>query len=191
MVEKGWAAEGDTGGFTYFDSVLGGPVHDDQQADLIAADFAEAIGDGLTIRAMGHSNGCRILAHLLIRHPALKLGELHLVAAAIPDDCEKSGLNDAARRGQIGKVVFYVSAGDEVLGLPMISYGDAGKVGPRNVCPELAAILQVVHSPAPGCRHSDWVGKDFQATMARVAGGADGGVAGNGPQISQMASEAP
>lgn len=156
------------GGFTYFDSVAGAPLNDDSQADDIAVDFADALDEGQSINAVGHSNGCRILLHVLKRHPRIRIDVLQLIAAADNPDCDANGLNDAVARGQVGKVVFYVSPIDEVLGLPVIGYGTLGKVGPHNMSDALKAITAIIEEPM---KHSEWVSEKFEQTMRQIVAG--------------------
>ncbi len=94
------------------------------------------------------------------------------MAAACPNDCDINGLNVAASRGQIKKLVLYVSKGDEILGLgPLVSYGSLGKDGPVKMSAALGAVTTIVSSPSPGCRHNDWVVRDFEQSMRAVTGG--------------------
>ena len=172
---QGWLWKNSFGisaGFNYAAGVVGGILSRQEFGHTVRSDLTHAMQAFETIVCVGHSNGCGILLDALCPvdpPPTPFITELHLIAAAVDNDCEKNGLNQPARRGQVGSVFLYVSSADEILGLPVVSYGDLGKVGPSNVCPELAKILTIVDPPAADCGHCDWVTKYFDWTMQRIA----------------------
>lgn len=171
VVDNGIVEEGDTGTYTYCDSIVGGVIWTDKQAEVLADDFLRAMRNGYRINAAGHSNGGKLLCRALQLHPEIRLGELHLIASAADVDCDKNGLNQAARNGQFESVTIYISPEDEILSSP-IAYGQQGLKHPQNVGIELLAKLRISNrkiEDAP-CRHSDWVGKNFEATMRIMTG---------------------
>lgn len=160
-------------GFNYFAGVAEGLLSRSRFGAMVASDLRPARAAGMSIRGVGHSNAAGIWVEALKESPSLFVDELHLIAAAIDADCKLNWLNMLAARGQIGKLVLYVSADDEILSLPVISYGRLGRDGPKNVGPELAKILSIVRPDADQVpmRHCDWVGKWFERTMNTVVSG--------------------
>jgi hypothetical protein len=155
-------------GFNYHAGVIGGSASLDRYAGVVASDLMAAAVAGFTpIVAAGHSNGCRILVRSLAEDAGVRIDTLHLVAAAVDRDCEASGLNSIARREQVKRIVLYVSPDDTALGFgPLFGYGNLGKLGPLNPSPELLRILERVDGH---CDHSDWVVRDFEQTIQRIA----------------------
>ena len=166
MHENGY---GLSAGFNYFADILGGLLTRERYAAMAASDLFAAQSAALApIIAVGHSNGGAILTDCLRDHPNVRIDELHLIAAAVNADCDASGLNLIAGRGQVKRVVLYVSASDEVLGLgPLVSYGTLGKTGPCNVSMALEKLLREVDRD---CGHCDWVSRDFESTMQAIVG---------------------
>jgi hypothetical protein len=158
--------QGLAAGFNYYTDIIGGVLARETFARMVASDLLAAQKAGLSIRVICHSNGAGIICDALTGFPNLILDELHLIAAAIEDNCDKNGLNLAATEKQVGRIVGYVSSRDEVLGLgPLISYGDFGKIGPTNLSPALAGIYSQLNRE---CGHSDWVYRDFESTMEAI-----------------------
>ena len=148
------------GSYDYFAAVFGGLLRDDEAAAIIAKDFIDAIAADKKITAVGHSNGCRILMHTLKLFPKLRIENLHLIAAWDDADCNANGLNEAVARGQLGKVIFYVSAVDNIL-----ANGKLGKAGPHAMSDMLKAITGIVSEPM---MHSEWVHEKFEWMMAQI-----------------------
>jgi len=128
-----------------------------------------------------HSNGCALACMALRMFPALRILDLHLIAAAEDPDFERNGLNDAHRMGRIGSVTCYCSENDGalklagwsrfLLGWAGLGYGDLGRVGPRNVADaDKPWFRPVVWRNDFG--HSDWFnegeGGYFETLMRRV-----------------------
>lgn len=160
---------GEAAGFNYQAGVLGGLASRKKYGGMVSSDLRDANASGFTpIIVVGHSNGCGIIAEGLSDHPDVFVDEIHLIAAAIDHDCDTNHLNAIAKRGQVKRVVLYVSPNDNALGVgPLLGYGNLGKVGPVNVSPELAGILVRVDGD---CDHNDWVGRDFEKTMQHIGG---------------------
>ena len=158
-------------GFNYAAGVLGGILSRAKFSGLIAGDLRAADMVFAPLVAAGHSNGCPLLVEAHVNDVAVQTDALALIAPAMDVDCEKNGLNLIAQRGQVKRIVLCVSPEDEILGLPALSYGRLGKDGPAGACEELKAILGIVDGH---CRHCDWVGANFAATMQVIAA-LDGG----------------
>lgn len=156
-------------GFNYRASILGGIMARERMAMIVADDLVRAKDTTQLrpIKVAAHSNGTNIVLQALAMRPEAVADELHLIASAADRDCNQNHLNLITQRGQVGKVVLYVSADDEVLGLPKLGYGDLGKAGPTNLCTQLAGILTRVDQ---NCGHSDWITTNFESTMQRIAG---------------------
>lgn len=155
-------------GLNYYDDVLGGVIARNSQAAMVASDLRAAASKAFLspIVAVGHSNGCYILVDALKANADLRIDELHLIAAAVPSDCDASALNAIAQSGRIKKLVLYVSPVDEALGIgALMGYGDLGKVGPVNSSPWLQAMTRIVRDNR---LHSDWVYKYFDETMQAI-----------------------
>jgi hypothetical protein len=164
-------------GFNYRAGIAGGT--------LKLTPFATIVGGDLTAaqlfpvrRYVGHSNACRMFCRALELFPQLVVSEAHLIAAAVGENCELevgefgcgggNGLNAAVARGQIRKLVLYVSSADEILWLPGISYGKLGRDGPMKMSPALAEIVTIVRR---SCGHSEWVSQNFEETMQLIVKG--------------------
>jgi hypothetical protein len=115
--------------------------------DLTVKDVADRLIRGAKeceiVRACGHSHGCMVLLTAMLRNPQIYLDRLTLIAAAVPDDCELSGLNTLAERDQLAELDILYSEKDTVLrdwgSTP--GYGQLGLNGPRNVALHLREII--------------------------------------------------
>lgn len=136
------------------------------------------IDDGLDVVAVGHSNGCELIARALRENPALYVRSVHLIAAACHGDFQKNGLNECAYRQQIGRIHTYCSKGDNVLRCyaPLSSklgrvfglgYGNLGYTGPSNLTRDAERATELpVWKSAYG--HSTWIEKAFLPETLRL-----------------------
>jgi hypothetical protein len=155
-------------GFSYFADIIGAQMHRYAFAAAVAQNLRQAMAEGFSIVAGGHSNGGRMLLDAFVADETLH-GGLHLLACAANNDCDQNGLNLAASRGQLDYVQLYVSPVDEILGLgPVLSFGTLGRSGPSNVSPALAKVLrpQITRDFS----HCQWVNQNFTDTMNSIAG---------------------
>lgn len=113
------------------------------------------------VRIACHSNGTDIVLKGLAKMGWPFVDQLHLISGACESDFDKNGLNEALRRGSVGKVVVYIAGQDKALAFAdtwlgrMIGYGNLGKVGPQNADPGFGPDrLNVIRQTMFG--HSDW-----------------------------------
>ena len=140
--------------------------------------LAEYVGNH-NIVFVGHSNAGDLFLRLLREYPTLPFRAAHLIAPAADPDFERNGLNRALRRGQVDRVVVYGSEDDRalklagfsrrVLGWAGLGYGDLGRVGARNVGPDVEHLYKPDFRP--GYDHSDWFdtrGGAFYNVMRKI-----------------------
>lgn len=168
---QAWLYERDygmAGGFNYHAGVIGGNISRENFSEKVGNDLAGLASVGFEpIDVAAHSNGCAIVLKAILKANQ-KIRRLHLIAAAVNQDCSLNGLNAIAEHQLVDRVLLYVSPDDEVLANSgLAGYGELGKNGPMNIRPTLSGILQIV---TEHCGHCDWIGRDFEKTMRRIAG---------------------
>lgn len=146
---------------------------------------------GYTINLIGHSNGCDIIRRALITYGdklvSLKLGHIHMIAAAIPACFDDNGLNSALTEGvwhhtyirliHLTSLHLYIDPADtalwwggltrKTLGWAGLGYGDLGRRGPIE---PVASIRKIIHiHKRPGIGHSGWFATNkFHTTMDNI-----------------------
>jgi hypothetical protein len=182
---EAWIEEHDCGyadSYRYFCGPLDRSIDQDGRIADVGALCIERWAAGQTLTLVGHSNGAAVLCGVIRKYTILQVDELHLIAGAELPDFEKNGLNAALRSGMVGRVVCHCSKDDDVLKLASLSrflvgwtglgYGDLGRVGPKNVDPDLLKAGRVVTRWNPGFGHSTYFAPDhFETTMRLVTGG--------------------
>lgn len=117
----------------YFEGILGWfhQQHVDALSKLLLAE--RSLRPAGKQHYIGHSNGCRVLLESMLQTPGLVLDDVHLIAAWVVRDCDKSGINQLLLDGRIKRLFLYVSSRDDVLGWNFLSGRTLGKDGPTNV----------------------------------------------------------
>jgi pimeloyl-ACP methyl ester carboxylesterase len=162
----------------YFHTPLLGPILGDGRVYREAIkllegyrDSAKRAGKPFRVHLVAHSHGCEIACRIA-RDNGIRITSASLIAAAIPASFERNGLNNAIKRGGLGRVGVHVSKGDAVLKwLPPMTlgllYGRLGYEGPDRVDRTVKDRLHVTVRTDLG--HSEWFAPEqFGRTMLSV-----------------------
>lgn len=130
---------------------------------------------GRPIYLVGHSNGCDLIARAL-RETSVEVRAIHLIAAAVEENFDRNGFNEALARGQLGTVHVYGSANDAVLkwlarpsrwifGVFGLGYGLLGLLGPVAAYPAHRVFMHWKHEFG----HGTWFsGEHFAETLSDI-----------------------
>lgn len=144
----------------------------ERSADQVAEILRKAMALKYTrIKVACHSHGNPVLCTALERNADLAVDDIHLIAAAMSEDCDVNFLNSLAGNNAVKRVIAYTSANDDVLAGPggVPGYGKFGLLGPQNV-KQVGAILAPIEAYYGG--HSGYFDRSNAArTYARILKG--------------------
>jgi len=96
--------------FEYYTTALTRRLFQARRAEKLLKKALGYAEDGWTVRMIGHSNGCDLIARVALAAP-FKLGSVHLISPAAEDE----HFADAVIQGKIRHVHIYGSANDKAL----------------------------------------------------------------------------
>lgn len=153
--------------FEYFAWLFSRSIRAKERARKLARKIGFYLAHDWKVDLIGHSNGANVIADALRVLNWPKIGDVHFLSPAAPEDCDKNGINEMRADGvtvYIGEKDMAMMAADSALG-HILGFDDLGRQGPQNIKTDVP--LRTVRLPGHG--HSTWFDADhFEETMEMI-----------------------